>query len=95
MTKETFYDANIRPLMTQIIALCKEGDIAMLADFALDWDDDEQTHLKCTTVLLSADLNPPDEMLKAARILRPLQRSPIMMTVQDGDGNVKEMHAIL
>ena len=95
MTKEEFYDDKISPLMAQIIAMCKEGEIPMLADFALDWNDDEQHHLKCTTVILSEDLDPPEEMLQAARLLRPPQRSPMMLTVRDGDGNAKEMHAIL
>jgi hypothetical protein len=95
MTKEEFYDDKISPLMTQIIALCKEGEIPMLADFALDWNEDDQDFLKCTTVILNKAWEPPEEMIEAAKVLMPPQRSPMMMTVRDGDGNVKEMHAIL
>jgi hypothetical protein len=96
MTKEEFYDEKISPLMAQIIAMCKEGEIPMVADFALDWSEDEQSHLKCTTVILGDELDPPDEMLAAARVLRGHgQSSPMMLTIRDADGNAKEMHAIL
>jgi len=95
MTKEEFYDEKISPLMTQVIALCEEAQIPIVADFALDWNEDEQNHLKCTTSILPEEWGVPDEMLAALRILRPPKRSPMMVTVRDADGTVKEMHAIL
>ena len=95
MSREEFYDEKISPLMSQIIALCAEGEIPMLADFALDWDEDEQNFLKCTTVMLNEEWEPPEEMIKAVNILLPSQQSPMMVTVRDGDGNVKEIHSIL
>ena len=95
MTQEEFYDAKISPLMTQVIALCKEAQIPMVADFALDWSDDEQSHLKCTTALLDEAWEPPAEMVKALEILRPRKTSPMMLTVRDANGDVKEMHAIM
>jgi len=33
--KEQIYDEKISPLMTQIIQICKENDIKMVADFYL------------------------------------------------------------
>ena len=95
MTKEAFYDEKISPLMTQIIAMCKEAQIPIVADFALDWNEDEQNYLKCTTSILPEEWGVPDEMPAALRILRPPKRSPMMVTVRDADGQVKEMHAIL
>lgn len=95
MTKEEFYDEKISPLMSQIISLCKESQIPLVADFALDWNEDDQNHLKCTTVLLDESWEPPSEMIQASKVLRPPRQSPMMLTVRDGDGNVKEMHAIL
>ena len=95
MTKEEFYDDKISPLMTQVIALCEEAQIPILADFALDWIEEDQNHLKCTTSILPAEWEPPEEMLQAIKVLRPQRRSPLMLTVRDGDGNVKEMHAIM
>jgi hypothetical protein len=51
--KEAAYDDHVSPLMTQIIALCKEHSINMAATFALgpapDSESDEP--LYCTTVL--------------------------------------------
>lgn len=52
MTREEAYDTKISPLMTQIIAICKEHDIPAFASFQYNDDrdgDDEARH--CTTVL--------------------------------------------
>lgn len=54
--KETAYDAHIAPLMTQIIALCKEHKINMAAQFALDHDA-EGAPMYCTTCI---DPDPAD-----------------------------------
>ncbi len=52
--REAIYDRDISPLMTRIIALCKEHDIPMLASFDLDDDRDgeERKGLKCSTAIL-------------------------------------------
>lgn len=55
--KEPFYDERISPLMTQIIALCKEAKINMAAQFSLGHDEDEDSTLFCTTVLHDLDAN--------------------------------------
>lgn len=52
--KETAYDSLISPLMTQVIALCKEHKINMAAQFALDANDEGQP-MYCTTCLHNAD----------------------------------------
>lgn len=66
-TKETVYDTQIAPLMSQIIAVCQEHDIAMLADFDLSSDDDPG--LRCSTALLDAKYSPPKDFVEAARVL--------------------------
>lgn len=52
--REAIYDATISPLMSQIIALCKQHDIPMVASFDLDDDRDDRDRmgLKCTTAIL-------------------------------------------
>lgn len=92
MTKEQIYDEKISPLMRQIIEICEEHKIAMIADFALP--DEEQDSLKCTTVLLGEETDPPEEMLRAMDILRPKRRSPLMITTEHADGS-KTVTAIL
>ncbi len=57
--KEPVYDEHISPLMTQIIALCKEHKINMAAQFSLGYDEDNESTLFCTTVL--HDLDEDDE----------------------------------
>lgn len=49
MTREEFYDLRIAPLVDQIIALCKEGEIPLHATFGLRSEDDPS--LVCTTHL--------------------------------------------
>lgn len=94
--KEKIYDKQINPLMAKVIAICKKHKIAMLADFALGFeDDDSDGQLKCTTVLLDDDTEPCPEQLRASRILMGERGSPMMLTVRDGDGNIKESHAII
>lgn len=48
--KESVYDEKISPLMTQIIEICKDEGISMLADFYLR-PPGEQDDLHCITYL--------------------------------------------
>lgn len=47
MNKEQVYDEKISPLMTQIIDICHEHNIGMLADFEIP--NDEDSDLCCTS----------------------------------------------
>ena len=69
MNKEQIYDREIAPLMAQILSICKTNKIAMLADFAIGHDNDEG--LRCTSAILTSDLNPPENMVLALELLRP------------------------
>src|SRR4051812_29404170 len=88
-TKEQIYDAQINPLMAQIITICKAHRIAALCDFDLGLDEngDDDSHLKCTTLLLEDDMEPSPEMFKARDVLYPPKRPAMRLTVKDGDGN--------
>jgi len=56
--KEDIYDDRIATLMTKIIEICKENDIAMLCSFELGAGSDESlfctTHLKGSEILAKA-----------------------------------------
>ncbi len=84
-TKEEIYDEQINPLMAQIIAICQEHKIAMLADFAVP--NNEDNGLQCTTALLGDETNPPATMLQAFELLRP-DAKPLMLKLQHADGSV-------
>lgn len=73
MNKEAIYDKQINPLMTKIIAICKQHRIAFLADFALGDD------LKCTSAILEDDCDPTDNQLQALDLLKP--QSPFAMAI--------------
>lgn len=53
--KEAVYDEHISPLMTQIIALCKEHRIPMVMQFQIA-DTEENGPLFCTTTLPFEDV---------------------------------------
>jgi hypothetical protein len=69
MTKEEIYDSEIHPLMAQILGICKEHKIALVADFALDAED-----FHCTSALLAPEYEPLDTQLQAFEILKPKNR---------------------
>lgn len=90
-TKEQIYDAEISPLMASIIKICKEHKIANVCSFSLDRDEG----LVCTTAMTEDEFDPPDTFREIVGLLYPRPKSPMMLTVRDGNGDVKEMHAIL
>ena len=90
MTKEQVYDEQISPLMQQIIAICNEHKIANVMTFSLDHD----TGLLCTTVNIEQETNPPELFQCIVDQLLPPQQSPMMVTVDHGDGT-KTITAIL
>lgn len=93
MNKEQAYDAKIDPLMTQIIAICREHGIAAIASFALPIEDDES--LRCTTYLPDQDGKFPDEFRDACLRIRGRGASgPLMITTTHADGT-KTIRAIL
>lgn len=67
MTKEAVYDAEINPLMAQIIAICKRERIAMVASFAVPNETDAD--LFCTTSLLDTSHEPPQVFLAALNLI--------------------------
>lgn len=90
-TKEGIYDEQISPLMAQVIAICREHKIANVCSFSLD----PEEGLCCTTCMTSPEFEPPEKFLRCVELLYPPKRSPLMMTVRDGAGDVKEVIAIM
>jgi hypothetical protein len=85
MTKEEIYDAQISPLVKQIIEICKAHKIALIADFGLDDD------MHCTTSLLADEYLPSDSQLEAHAALRPKPIFALAETVEtkpDGSKNI-------
>lgn len=100
-TKEEVYDAEISPLMVQIIATCKAAGIPVHASFQLDED------LACTTHVAPKRADVPEADLEgfdtwAARY-EPKMRlamdgapaAPLMITTRDATGAIRSMEAVL
>lgn len=70
--KEKVHDEQISPLVNQIIAICKEHQIPMLATFCYANDpaaDDDNTKY-CTTALPGPENFWPEEISEAKHIIR-------------------------
>jgi len=94
MNKEQAYDEKISPLMTEIIAICREHGIAMLASYSIPAEGKEDQ--TCTTHLDDGD-KVIDERFRAACIT--IQRGsqpppPMMLTATHADGS-KTLTAVL
>ena len=72
MTQEEIYDEKISPLMQQIIEVCKEHKIPMVASFACPNDEPEiGDSLRCTTALFGDNfIGKQDGFKEAFRILK-------------------------
>lgn len=74
-TKEEIYDAQIEPLMAQILAICKQSKIAMIASFSLDGD------MLCTSLLLEDEYDPPTDFLTASATIIGTRLSPASFAI--------------
>lgn len=90
MNKEQIYDEKLAPLMTQVIDLCREHKIAMLATFCIP--NDEDSTLSCTTHLPDETGALPAHIKAAAQIIRP---RAMMLTTKNTAGEVTSMTAVL
>jgi len=73
--KESIYDEQISPLMTQIIEICKKEDVPMALQFYLKEEDGENKEpLYCTTFLVpaKAEMNPDvyDHLIKVCETMK-------------------------
>ncbi|WP_175806908.1 hypothetical protein [Burkholderia cenocepacia] len=86
-TKEQIYDEQISPLMTQVIAICKEHKIPIVASFFTPSDNDPE--LAVTTALLGNGFDAPENFSNALRELRPelFGGAPLMLRTEHGDGS--------
>lgn len=94
MNKEEVYDDQISPLMQQIITICKDNGIAMIASFNIAHDGEgpngeDCSHLTCTSHLPDGDGAFDDRFSKAAVTIR--QGAPrhvgMNITTQHADGS--------
>jgi hypothetical protein len=85
--KEPIYDAQIAPLMTEIIRVCKEHQIPMVASFQLNEGDDcEEGSLFCTTAILPEGCD--EKLVEAKRVLHDSRVTFMALTItskQEGD----------
>lgn len=89
MTKEQIYDEKIASLMTQIIGICKEHEIPMVASFHIPNDVDP--NLACTTALAVREWGAPEQFGRAVSVLRG---EPMMATIKHADGSATCMAVI-
>jgi len=68
--KEEVYDEKIRPLMTQIIEICREHKIANVCSFCLGLDPNKGGQvLACTTAMVTSEFEPDRRHVMAAHLI--------------------------
>jgi hypothetical protein len=88
--KEAVYDAEISPLMSRIIAICKEHEIPCVASFQYV-DDVERGPGHCTTALVNearGDSLFIRKVATAARPEKPFVLAETIVTNPDGSKNI-------
>ena len=86
MNKEEIYDEQISPLIAQILAICKEHKVPMVAQFGIPTDGDPD--LCCTSALLTDEYEPHPHMLEAFGVLKPGGTvAPMNLVTEDAAGN--------
>ncbi|HDS1794045.1 hypothetical protein [Pseudomonas putida] len=102
MNKEKTYDTEISPLMQQVINICREEGIAMIASFAIGHEDggpngEDATGLTVTTHLPDAEGQFDPRFNKSAAIIRdgaPLRGVGMQITTNHPNGS-KTLTAII
>ncbi|MNF40655.1 hypothetical protein D3C76_1725420 [compost metagenome] len=85
MTKENVYDEQISPLVRQIIAICREHEIAPLLSAQLE--DEDERELFCISILPGTDEMSCEKFVQALNIIRPTSQSFMQMTTTHPDGS--------
>lgn len=93
MNKEQIYDSEISPLMKQIIGLCKEHGIAMVASFDIGHDGEgpngeDCSRLTCNTLLPDENDTHNQLFVEANRYIRRHGRAAPMMINTYGAGSM-------
>ncbi|WP_312155315.1 hypothetical protein [Pseudomonas sp.] len=102
MNKEKTYDTEISPLMQQVINICREEGIAMIASFAIGHEDggpngEDATNLTVTTHLPDDEGQFDPRFNKSAVIIRDgarLRGVGMQITTSNPDGT-KTLTAII
>ena len=83
--KERIYDEQISPLMAQIIEICRDNCINMASSFSLDFDEEAEETLFCSTVL-PVDESDETGMERIEELRKVIQQRPQVMafTIHSG-----------
>lgn len=96
---EEVYDERIAPLMSEIIAICQEHKMPMVATFqyaVLDDGSETPGPNWCTTILQWDGRDLMGRALDAANAVNPKKRGPMMvLKTMDADGAVTGVEVVL
>lgn len=86
---EAVYDAEIAPLMTEIIGICNKHKLPMFATFLYANDPDGDDGV-CTTNLMFKERPIPEKLMALAPSVMPSRAPMLRMRVTKGDGSVED-----
>jgi len=91
---EAIYDAEIAPLMSKIIDICKEHKLPVFATFLYANDPETEETGLCTTNLMFDERPIPTQVsCLAGQIVRPIPA--LKLTVRNKDGQITKQTVIL
>jgi len=81
--KEAIYDEQISPLMAQIIKICRDNNINMATTFSLDYNEEADETLFCTTVmpLDESDEKGMERIVECGKVMYPPAPQSFAFTV--------------
>ena len=93
---EGVYDAEISPLVAEILAICKRVGMPMVATFQYAHDDDSGEDGFCTSALPIRPLDTCQTVVRASALIQGGGRpAPMLLTVRDLEGRVTSSEVIL
>lgn len=100
MNKEQIYDSQISPLMQQIIGICRDNGIAMIASYDIAHDGEgpngeDCSALVCSTLLPEGDEQHNQVFVQANAHIRHNGRPAAMMIITTGADGSKTMTAVI
>jgi hypothetical protein len=86
---EWVYDAEIAPLMSQVIEICKNHNLPMFSTFLYANDEDNGPAL-CTSNVMPDDVRSiPDNLLSLVDVVMPRRVPALHMKLTKADGSVE------
>ena len=92
---EQVYDDEISPLMSKIIAICKEHKMPMIASFTFVSEEESEDCIGRCTTFLEFEHRHDKRYREARSVIKPPSVSPMKLTTISADGKAVNVTVVL